>query len=100
MVGADLALGVAEIDKLVFWRSPDSISTVLDGETVILNIVSGGYSGLNEVGTAVWNLLENHVTLADMREILLAEFDVTHERVFQTSSIFFKGARTQKTDRG
>jgi hypothetical protein len=91
MVGADLmAMDDSEIDKLIFWRSLDSMSTVLEGETVILDIESGVYSGLNEVGTSVWNLLENRVTFADMREAILAEFDVPAEECSNNLLSFLK----------
>jgi hypothetical protein len=80
MAGCNLlAMDNVEIDKLIFWRSLDSISTELKGETVILDVKTGVYSGLNEVGTVVWCLLENHVTFADIREKILADFEVTSE---------------------
>lgn len=91
-----LAMDTPEIDTLVFLRSPDSISTVLDGETVILDIRSDAYSSLNEVGTAVWNLLENQITFADIREILLAEFDVTTEECCENLISFLKELTDKK----
>ena len=74
-----LAMSNIEIENMIFKRSPSSVSTVLDGETVILDVESGVYSGLNEVGTVVWELLENHVTIAGLREAILNDFDVTPE---------------------
>lgn len=74
-----LSLNEAEIEKLQFIRSADSISTAIEGETVILGVKSGKYSGLNEVGSVVWNLLEKQVSFADVREAVLAQFHVTSE---------------------
>ncbi len=91
MAGADLsAMDTAEINKLLFRRSPESISTVLEGETVILDVESGVYSGLNEVGTVVWDLLENQVTFVEMRESIFAEFDVTREECSENLLSFLK----------
>jgi len=38
----------------------DVVFRDLAGEAVILNLASGIYFGLNEVGTRMWNLLAEH----------------------------------------
>ena len=57
------------------------LSRELGGETVLLNLESGVYYGLDAVGTRAWNLLAQDRTLADVRTIMLAEFDVPAERL-------------------
>jgi hypothetical protein len=42
------------------------------------------------VGTVVWNLLENRVTFADMRDRILAEFEVTTEECSENLLSFLK----------
>lgn len=74
-----LSLNESEIEKLQFIRSTDSISTMVDGETVIMGVSSGKYSGLNEVGSVVWNLLEKPVSFTEVREAVLAQFEVNAE---------------------
>lgn len=74
-----VSLDAKELEQSLFKRAAGSISTVLDGETVILDVESGIYSGLNEVGTVVWDLLENQVSIADLREAILRDFDVSPE---------------------
>lgn len=66
-------------DHIPFQRSPDVVSRVLDGEAVLLDLASGTYFGLNEVGTRVWELLEQPRTPAELRAALLAEFDVSED---------------------
>lgn len=61
--------------------SPDAVFRELEGEAVILNLGSGLYFGLNEVGTRVWQLLDAHPDLRRVFEILLVEFDVTDDRL-------------------
>ena len=56
--------------------APDVLSRTLDGEAVLLDLASGRYFGLNEVGTRVWELLGAGKSIAEIREVLLAEFDV------------------------
>jgi hypothetical protein len=53
----------------------------LNCETVILDIDSGTYFGLDEVGTRVWQLLEQGLTLAEICAVLIAEFEVSRETV-------------------
>lgn len=38
--------------------SPDVVFRSLDGEAVLLDLASGTYFGLNEVGTRVWQMIE------------------------------------------
>jgi hypothetical protein len=52
----------------------------LQGEGVLLNLKTGVYFGLDQVGTRVWQLLEQHEALSDIVEALLAEYDVAEER--------------------
>ena len=59
------------------------LSRELAGETVLLNLESGVYYGLDAVGTRAWNLLAEERTLADVCTIMLEEFDVTHDTLQQ-----------------
>ena len=59
-----------------FAVKPDVIFRVLGVEAIVLNLDGGLYFGLNEVGTRIWSLLEEH----DGEEVsrrLAAEYDVT-----------------------
>ncbi|MFH2124034.1 MAG: PqqD family peptide modification chaperone [Pseudomonadota bacterium] len=68
-----------ELDQLVLIRGEDKISTGLEGETVILDLASGVYSGLDEVGTTIWNLLEQPMSFRDLCQELMAEYAVEEE---------------------
>ena len=68
------------LDDIVIVRGEDNISTELDGETVILDIGSGVYSGLDQVGTTIWNALENPVRFGDVVQQILAVYDVDQEQ--------------------
>jgi hypothetical protein len=61
--------------------APDAVFRELDGEAVILNLDTGLYFGLNEVGTRVWQLLDAHAELRQVFERLRVEFDVTDDRL-------------------
>jgi len=53
------------------------VSCELGEETAILHTESGVYYGLDPVGTRVWQLLQEPVTVAEIRDAMLREFDVS-----------------------
>lgn len=63
--------------ELILRREPESICTELDGETVILDMVSGMYIGLDALGTFIWKQLERPITLAALRDAILETYDVS-----------------------
>ena len=54
----------------------DQISSDLGGESVILNMKTGVYHGLNEVGARVWDLIEKPKAVKDIKQVLLQEYEV------------------------
>jgi hypothetical protein len=59
---------------------PDVVWRDVDGEIVLLNVVSGQYFGLDEVGSRVWLLLQQDgeagAGIGALRDRVVAEFDV------------------------
>jgi hypothetical protein len=53
----------------------------LDGEAVLLELESGRYYGLNETGTRMWLLLQEHGSVEAALHTLLDEYDVAEERL-------------------
>jgi hypothetical protein len=74
------------MDTLGLKRSVSEHSTVvaikeqvcadLAGEVVILSLQSGVYHGLNEVGTWVWQQIQQPKSVKAIRDALLEEYDV------------------------
>ena len=60
--------------------SPDQVSCDLEGEAAILNLRTGVYYSLDPVGAVVWKLIEQPRTVADVRDAMLARFEVEAER--------------------
>jgi hypothetical protein len=58
----------------------DVLCQDLDGEAVLLNLKTGLYFGLDRVGTRVWQLLASHAVLAEIVDVIAAEYDVPKER--------------------
>jgi len=55
---------------------PDVVSREVQGEEVILDLTSGTYFGLNEVGTRIWTLLKGKSSLKKVIRTIEQEFDV------------------------
>lgn len=66
-------------DELRLRASDDVLVRALDGEAVLLDLASGTYFGLNEVGARLWDLLAAGSTVGDARRTLLAEFEVEEQ---------------------
>jgi len=79
-----------KLGQLCLSRSTSQVSTELDGETVILNITAGVYSGLDPVGTAIWNILEKPVTFSQIVEEILSRYDVTEDQCIDDMLLFLK----------
>ena len=60
---------------------PDVLVSSLAGESVLLNLKSEKYFGLDEVGTRMWGALTSSDSIQDAYETLLAEYDVEAERL-------------------
>ncbi|HEY7767020.1 PqqD family protein [Longimicrobium sp.] len=54
----------------------DQVSADLDGDAVILNLADGVYYGLDPVGAHVWGLMAQPRTVAELRDAVVAEFEV------------------------
>ncbi|MEM9486950.1 MAG: PqqD family peptide modification chaperone [Cyanobacteria bacterium P01_F01_bin.116] len=55
---------------------PEQIASELGGEAVILNLATGIYYGLNEVGARVWELIQQPCTFDSIFHALLEEYEV------------------------
>ncbi len=59
----------------------DVLFRELDGESVILNLKSERYFGLDEVGTRMWEVLSSCESIEDAYEVLLSEYNVVPEQL-------------------
>ena len=61
--------------------SKEVLSQEVDEESVLLDMKSESYFGLDEVGTRIWQLLKNGSDLQNVFEILLAEYEVGEDEL-------------------
>jgi hypothetical protein len=60
---------------------PDILVSELAGESVILNLNSECYFGLDQVGTRMWTALTNSESIQAAYDGLLAEYEVGEEQL-------------------
>jgi hypothetical protein len=63
-------------DQSVISLAEGQLASKLNDEVVILNLNSGVYFGLNEVGVRVWDLAQQGSSFGVIRETILNEFQV------------------------
>ena len=54
----------------------DVLASELGAEYVLLNLNNGTYYGLEEVGSEIWKMLQNPVTVDDICSALIKTFEV------------------------
>jgi hypothetical protein len=59
----------------------DVLVQELEGESILLNVASGRYYGLDEVGSRMWQAVTSAGCLQAAHESLLAEYDVDADRL-------------------
>ena len=62
--------------------SKDVVSCDLGGETAMLDMKEGVYYGLNEIGTVIWELIQNPITLLEIIDKILEEYEVDEETCY------------------
>lgn len=85
-----LSLDNPKLNNTVFRRHDDKLSTNLDQETVILDMLSGTYSQLNTVGSSIWDMLSQPVTFADILKMVLSTYKTTKEECATEILTFLK----------
>jgi hypothetical protein len=84
-----LTASVARDDESMLTRNskvriaPGVVFNEVQGETVLLNTVSGRYYGLDTIASRMWQLLQQEEDVGRVHARLLEEFDAGVERLWQ-----------------
>ena len=73
-----------------YTRKPDIIAANMDGEVVMMDIMSGKYYNLGTTGGAIWNLLESPKTLDELVDALTSKYDVDRATCKAQAEAFMK----------
>jgi hypothetical protein len=66
-------------DLSVISVTKEAVHCDLEEEVVILGLKDGVYYGLNPVGSFIWKLIQKPVSFKEIKEAVLAEYDVEEE---------------------
>ena len=77
-------------------RSSSTMARSVDDELVILDVPSGRFFGLNDVGSVIWDRLERDATHEQLVDTVVAVYDVDRE----TASADVASLVDQLTDAG
>jgi hypothetical protein len=75
--------------------SDSVVFTELDDESVLLNVETGVYFGLNALGTRIWGLLASGATEDEICQTLLDEYEVEPDRLAADVASFLAVLRDQ-----
>lgn len=67
---------------------PQVAATVVDGQAVVVMADSGQVTVLNEVGTRIWELIDEGHNLGEIIQAIMAEYEVTPETAQQDTEYF------------
>jgi Coenzyme PQQ synthesis protein D (PqqD) len=65
-----------DLDTVVVASSDQVSGELQEGDLAILNLKDGIYYGLNSVGSRIWALLQTPISVLQVRDTLLAEYEV------------------------
>ncbi len=74
------------LDSIVI-ATPEQVSVDLGGESVILNVTSGTYYGLNGTGARIWSLAQKPISVTNICETLVQEYDVEFDTCAQAVQV-------------
>jgi len=63
-------------DTTIVKRNPKIVFNQVDDDLVMMDIDQGSYFGLNPVGAAIWSRIENEISVGDLINKLLDEYDI------------------------
>jgi hypothetical protein len=67
-----------ELNSIVV-AAADQVSCDLEGDAAILNLKTGVYYGLDDIGASVWRMLNEPRRVDDLVDALLGEYEVDRE---------------------
>lgn len=81
----------------MFATSDEVVARDLEGETVLLDLSSGLYFGLDPVGGRIWHLLSDEPrSLGDVADHIEAEFDAPRDRIVDDLLALVRDLRERK----
>lgn len=81
---------------IVYKAVEEHLCCDLNGEAVVLSLANGKYYGLNEVGSRIWELLQQAVSPDEIEAQILREYDVDAATCRQEVNDFLRRMLAEK----
>ena len=78
-----------------FTISDEVICQVLEDESVLLDLASENYLGLDEVGTRIWRLIDDGETMRSVVATMLDEYDTNEDTLVGDLDKFLNDLQVQ-----
>jgi hypothetical protein len=80
----------------VIRRSKNLLFNEIDGEVVMLSIENSEYYGMDKIGSRIWELIENPVSVNELIGTLMDEYEVTREQCTNDTTEFLEQLAEKK----
>ena len=77
-------------------NSPNVVHETIDGEAVIINLMTGRYYSLEEVGVDIWDLIERNTSIAEMVVSLQHHYDTKNHDVEDVLTQFIEQLKEEE----
>jgi hypothetical protein len=57
-------------------RSQEILASQIDGDVVMMNIDHGTYSGLDSIGSEIWDMLKSPLRVSEICDVLIQRYEV------------------------
>lgn len=75
-------------DKNIYQLKQDILSSQIGDEIVLLDVASGKYFKMDEIGSTIWEYLKKPMSIEDLVQTLMTEYEVEIERCTSDVSDF------------
>ena len=82
--------------QTVVAQIPGNIVSDMGGEKVMMNIDNGKYYNLGEIGGDIWTLIEKSISVQEVVEALLTEYQVEREECDEQVLTFLQQLYNEK----
>ncbi len=76
-------------------RSPDLMTTGMDGDIVMMHISSGQYFGISGAASRIWTLIEHPMTVEQMTDTIVSEYRVDEQSCRRDILVFVQALLDQ-----
>lgn len=77
-------------------HSKEIDATDLNGDKVMMDLERGKYFALNSIGSRIWELIENEITIKEIINKLLEEYEVDNDTCEKTVGEFIDRLSKEK----